>query len=85
VLRNVTATSYLLTVGIALVAALATPWLNVRRLRAMNILSTLRSVEARRRCDERRICRVPAYSCWYQTVARQRVERYNGRAAWNAA
>jgi putative ABC transport system permease protein len=45
VIQSITTGSYLLTVGIGLVAAAAAPWLNVRRLRAMNIPSTLRYVE----------------------------------------
>jgi hypothetical protein len=37
--------SYLVTIGIAVAAALAAPWLNVRRLRTMDIPATLRYVE----------------------------------------
>ncbi len=45
VLEDIEAASYLVTVGIALAAALAAPWLNVRRLRNMDVPSTLRYVE----------------------------------------
>jgi putative ABC transport system permease protein len=45
VLPAIAPSSYLLTVAIALAAAAAAPWLNVRRLRAMNVPSTLRYVE----------------------------------------
>jgi putative ABC transport system permease protein len=45
VLQFLSAPSYLLTVAIGLAAAAAAPWLNVRRLRAMNLPSTLRFVE----------------------------------------
>jgi len=45
VLQHITTSSYLITIGIALAAALTAPWLNVRRLRNMNIPSTLRYVE----------------------------------------
>lgn len=45
VLQDITTTSYLLTVGIGLAAAAAAPWFTVRRLRAMDIASTLRYVE----------------------------------------
>jgi hypothetical protein len=37
--------SYLVTIGIAVAAALAAPWFNVRRLRTMDIPATLRYVE----------------------------------------
>ncbi len=45
VLQSIATPSYLLTVGIGLIAAAAAPWLNVRRLRKMDIPSTLRYVE----------------------------------------
>ena len=45
VLQAITPSSYLLTVAIGLGAAAIAPLLNVRRLRAMNIPSTLRYVE----------------------------------------
>jgi hypothetical protein len=45
VLQSIAPSSYLLTVGIALAAVVVAPWLNARRLRAMNIPSTLRYVE----------------------------------------
>ena len=45
VVQSIETSSYLLTVGIGLIAATAAPWLNVRRLRAMDIPSTLRYVE----------------------------------------
>ncbi len=45
VLEEIEAASYLVTVGIALAAALAAPWLNVRRMRTMDVPSTLRYVE----------------------------------------
>jgi putative ABC transport system permease protein len=45
VLQDVSPMSYLVTIGIAVAAALAAPWLNVRRLRTMNIPATLRYVE----------------------------------------
>lgn len=45
VLQNITSASYLLTVGIGLAAAAAAPWFNVRRLRNMDVPSTLRYVE----------------------------------------
>lgn len=45
VLEFLSTPSYLLTVAIGLAAAAAAPWLNVRRLRTMNIPNTLRYVE----------------------------------------
>ncbi|MGZ6952122.1 MAG: ABC transporter permease [Acidimicrobiia bacterium] len=45
VLEFLSTPSYLLTVAIGLAAAAAAPWLNVRRLRTMNLPSTLRYVE----------------------------------------
>jgi putative ABC transport system permease protein len=45
VLQHITTPSYLLTVAIGTIAAAAAPWLNLRRLRAMNLPSTLRYVE----------------------------------------
>jgi putative ABC transport system permease protein len=45
VLQAIAPSSYLLTVGIALTAAAVAPWLNIRRLRTMDIPSTLRYVE----------------------------------------
>jgi len=45
VLEFLSTPSYLLTVAMGLAAAAAAPWLNVRRLRAMNLPSTLRFVE----------------------------------------
>ncbi|MGZ6975069.1 MAG: ABC transporter permease [Acidimicrobiia bacterium] len=45
VLEFLSTPSYLLTIAIGLAAAAAAPWLNVRRLRAMNLPNTLRYVE----------------------------------------
>ena len=45
VIQNIAVSSYLLTVAIGLAAAASAPWLNVRRLRAMDVPSTLRTVE----------------------------------------
>jgi len=45
VLQHVSVTSYLLTVAIGIAAAAWAPWLSVRRLRAMDVPSTLRYVE----------------------------------------
>lgn len=45
VLQAVAPSSYWLTIGIAMIAVAAAPWLNLRRLRAMDIASTLRVVE----------------------------------------
>ena len=45
VLEFLSTSSYLATVAIGLAAAAAAPWLNVRRLRAMHLPSTLRYVE----------------------------------------
>jgi putative ABC transport system permease protein len=44
-LQHISVTSYLLTVAIGLAATASAPWFNVRRLRSMDIPSTLRYVE----------------------------------------
>ena len=45
VIESIATTSYLLTVGIGVAAVAAAPWLNLRRLRSMDLPSTLRYVE----------------------------------------
>lgn len=45
VLQHISISSYLLTVAIGLAATATAPWLNLRRLRAMDVPSTLRYVE----------------------------------------